>query len=314
MLCKSGMEAIEAIKSTRFDVVFMDHMMPDMDGIETLQRIRELDSEDSYYKNLPVVALTADAVFGTREMLLKKGFNDFLTKPIDTLKLNGILERWIPKEKQKDLAENNPDESAAPDNPVIKIAINGLNVEKGLALTGGKMKNYIEILHSFYRDGIEKIQQLKECLETENLPLYVIYVHALKSASAIIGAEKISKFAEELEKAGRQGYSVYIRANNAVLTAELETFLHEINAVLSGEEKKNRVSFTDKELLKTGLSKLKQALNTYNSLEINKSADLLHDFTRAADVGDSVRTILEKRLTGEYDEAVSLIDSLIQSI
>ncbi|MCL2472719.1 MAG: response regulator [Treponema sp.] len=314
-LCKSGMEAIEAVKSMRFDVVFMDHMMPDMNGIETLSRIRELGSEDPYYKNIPVVALTADAVFGTREMLLKKGFNDFLSKPIDTLKLNGILERWIPKEKQKDPVENNPAGSAVPEyDSEIKIVINGLNVKKGLTLTGGRMKNYIDILHSFSRDGIEKIQQLKECLETNNLPLYVIYVHALKSASAIIGAEKLSGAAEELEKAGRLGNSAFIHAHSAALTSDLETLLHEINAALSKEAGETRVSFTDRELLKTGLSALKTALTTYNSLEINSSADLLRSFTQASDVGDSVRTILEKKLTGEYDEAISMIDTLIQSV
>jgi len=288
-------------------------MMPDMDGIETLQRIRELDGEDPYYKNLAIVALTADAVFGTREMLIEKGFNDFLTKPIDTLKLNAILERWIPREKQEDLEEDNPAESVQNDSE-IKIVIGGLNTEKGLALTGGKMNNYIEILHSFYRDGTEKIQQLKECLETENLPLYVIYVHALKSASAIVGAEQISKTAEELEKAGRHGDSVFIHARNAALIVDLEILLHKIYTVLSEEEGKTRASFTDKELLKTGLSALKTALNSFNSAEINKSAELLRDFTQAVDVGDTVRTILEKRLTGEYDEAVSMIDTLLQSM
>ena len=93
---------IAAIKSNRYDIVFMDHKMPDMDGIETTQRIRAMGNKDPYFKNVPIIALTANAVSGTKEMFLENGFNDFLSKPIDTIRLNIVLEKWVPKEKQKD--------------------------------------------------------------------------------------------------------------------------------------------------------------------------------------------------------------------
>jgi PAS domain S-box-containing protein len=99
-LCKSGMMALNAIKNNRFDVIFMDHRMPEMDGMETTHRIRAMGDEDPYYKNVPIIALTADAVSGIKEMFLGNGFNDFLSKPIDTIKLNSVLEKWIPREKQ----------------------------------------------------------------------------------------------------------------------------------------------------------------------------------------------------------------------
>ncbi len=92
--------ALNAIKNNRFDVVFMDHRMPDMDGIETTQHIRAMGDEDPYYKNVPIIALTADAVSGIKEMFLENGLNDFISKPIDTIKLNSVLEKWIPREKQ----------------------------------------------------------------------------------------------------------------------------------------------------------------------------------------------------------------------
>jgi signal transduction histidine kinase/ActR/RegA family two-component response regulator len=100
-LCKSGVTAIEAMKMNRYDIIFMDHKMPGMDGIETTLKIRSMGNEDPYYKEVPVIALTANAVLGTEEMFIENGFNDFLSKPIDTVKLNAVLERWIPKEKQK---------------------------------------------------------------------------------------------------------------------------------------------------------------------------------------------------------------------
>jgi signal transduction histidine kinase/CheY-like chemotaxis protein len=93
-LCTSGAEAIERIKANSYDLVFIDHMMPDMDGIEATKIIREI------YANLPIIALTANAVSGVKEMFLENGFNDFLSKPINTVELNSILEKWLPKEKQ----------------------------------------------------------------------------------------------------------------------------------------------------------------------------------------------------------------------
>jgi CheY-like chemotaxis protein len=100
-LCKSGVTAIEAMKTNRYDVVFMDHKMPGMDGIETTLMLRTMGEEDPYFKEVPVIALTANAVSGLKEMFLEHGFNDFLSKPIDTVKLNAALERWIPKDKQE---------------------------------------------------------------------------------------------------------------------------------------------------------------------------------------------------------------------
>jgi CheY-like chemotaxis protein len=108
-LCKSGMMAIEAVKSNCYDMVFMDHRMPEMDGIEATERIRALDTdvpegaEDGYFKKVPIIALTANAVSGTKEMFLQSGINDFLSKPLDTIKLNAVLERWIPKGKRRNL-------------------------------------------------------------------------------------------------------------------------------------------------------------------------------------------------------------------
>ncbi|MCL1992354.1 MAG: ATP-binding protein, partial [Spirochaetes bacterium] len=107
-ICKSGITAVEAVKTNRYDLVFMDHKMPGLDGVETTKRIRALaagdapaDAAGAYFKDLPIVALTANAVDGAKEMFLENGLNDFLSKPIDTVKLGQILETWLPKEKRE---------------------------------------------------------------------------------------------------------------------------------------------------------------------------------------------------------------------
>jgi len=99
-LCKSGEMALEAVKSKRYDLVFMDHMMPGMDGVETTLHIRKLGASDSYFSELPIVAFTANAVVRMREFFLDNNFSDFMSKPVDMIKLNAILEKWIPEEKR----------------------------------------------------------------------------------------------------------------------------------------------------------------------------------------------------------------------
>ena len=96
--CLSGLQAIDQVKQHDYDIVFMDHMMPEMDGIETTAAIRALEGDR--FKTVPIIALTANAVSGMREMFIEKGFNDFLPKPIDISKLDEALDRWIPKEKR----------------------------------------------------------------------------------------------------------------------------------------------------------------------------------------------------------------------
>jgi CheY-like chemotaxis protein/anti-sigma regulatory factor (Ser/Thr protein kinase) len=104
----SGIEAIKAVQVNKYDIIFMDHKMPGMDGMEAMERIRALKSEDGgSFESIPIIALTANAVSGMREMFLENGFNDYLSKPIDTGKLNEVLESWIPKEKQLNPAIEN---------------------------------------------------------------------------------------------------------------------------------------------------------------------------------------------------------------
>ena len=99
-LCKSGKDAIKILKSAHYDLVFMDYKMPGMDGIETTKYVRAMGEESDHYKYLPIIALTTYNASDAKEMFLQNGFNDFLLKPIDTVRLSAVLEHWIPKEKQ----------------------------------------------------------------------------------------------------------------------------------------------------------------------------------------------------------------------
>ena len=304
--CKNGIEAVEAVKSARYDMVFMDHMMPEMDGIEATEHIRALGDADPYYKDLPIVALTANAVFGAKEMFLHKGFNDFLPKPIDLYMLDLILARWIPNDKQESIRIERHIEAATN----VRIAIDGLNVENGLALAQGSMRNYLGTLAVFYKEGFEKIREIKACLKTGNLRLYTIYVHALKGATAYIGANSLAEAAQSLEAAGKKGDMLFIEARNAAFVAELETLLSNIQAVISQISAEEQQAFTDMELLKSELSELRAALKAFDPIMIKQTVDSLQKFTRTAAVGATIEDILYNVLIGDHDEAIVLIDTL----
>jgi len=310
-LCQSGYAAIEAVKENLYDIVFMDHMMPEMDGLEATKLIREMAKENPRYANLPIVALTANAVSGTKEMFLSNGFNDFLSKPIDIVKLDATLVKWLPKEKQEQLEANITDASAP---EAIEMEIGGIDVKKGVSMTGGSLKNYMQTLTVFHKDGIQKMNEIKKSLEAGNYSLYTTYVHALKSASASIGAFDLSETAKSLEAAGRKRDSAFIKQQNAHFLIALEILLNNINTVLLANNKNDQKISVDFETLKSELNKLKAAIGIFDSDAIDEAANSLQKFTQAADVGESVENILQKNLIGEYDEAVAMIDDLTGQI
>jgi len=129
--CLNGLQAIELVKRGEYDIVFMDHVMPEMDGVETTEVIRSLEGER--FRTVPIIALTANAAAGMRETFIEKGFNDFLAKPIDISRLDEILDRWIPKEKKekarKDKEEKTGkrEERTAPAPHVFEIELRRLD-------------------------------------------------------------------------------------------------------------------------------------------------------------------------------------------
>jgi CheY-like chemotaxis protein len=316
-LCKSGLEALDVLAIQKYDLVFMDHMMPEMDGVETVRRVRA--SDDPYYKSVPIVALTANAVSGTKEMFMANGFNDFLSKPIDTIKLDTILKKWIPKEKQQKQSSAfesgiimpSPISNTDLPNASFAIEIEGVDVKKGISMCGGAVENYKRILAIFYRDGTEKVGELKKNLATDNLPLYVTYVHALKSAAANIGANKLSEMAKALELAGNQGDMEFIQTYNAKLLLTLETLLGNINEAIKSDKREEHQGSVGMNLLKSELAKLAEAIDSVNPRAIKEAVRSVQPFAQITGIGSAVENILQKTSVCEYDEAIAMIKELL---
>ena len=208
MTATSGPEAIRMLRSRDFDVVFMDHMMPEMDGVEATAILRGMD--DEYYKNLPIIALTANVANGAREMFLSSGFNDFLAKPMELTALDRILRNYVPREYQlapERTAYSGPDRRGArkEETKSGEDANSVLDVKTGISYMGGDEGSYREILSMYAHEGPRKLKLIGDLFEQNDMKNYVIEVHALKSTSLSIGASSLSELARELEASGKAG-------------------------------------------------------------------------------------------------------------
>ncbi len=229
---ESGPEAIELVRANRYDIIFMDHMMPGMDGIEAAQIIRRDCGENG--TTAVMIALTANAMEGMREQFLQSGFQDFIAKPLDRRELNQLLLRWVP-EKYRHSEE--PAEEAGPIDPT-KFQIEGVDMDAAMQFFSGDEEDFADLLDLFCADGKRKIQLLNELVGTD-IVRYQIEVHGLKSASANIGAMKVSEMAREQENAAAQGNQELITEKFPVLMAEYETLLEHIGQFLEQRRQEN---------------------------------------------------------------------------
>jgi CheY-like chemotaxis protein/HPt (histidine-containing phosphotransfer) domain-containing protein len=312
-ICKSGAEAIAAVQAKQYDIVFMDHKMPGMDGVEAVGHIRAIEGRGAYYQDIPIIALTANAISGMREFFLENGFDDYLSKPIDTAKLNTILENWIPKEKQKSVVSISNETISTEEREPAAINIEGVDVDRGISISGGTLDFYLETLTTFYDDGRERISVIGDCLAAGNISLYTTYVHALKSAASSIGAAELSKAAEALEKAANREDHNFINSHNATFLATLGELLDRIDAALSDykESRRGVEGYVDAEALKSDLLTMQDALESMDAGAINQTLVVLQKVTHPEEAVVAIKNMANRILVAEYDEAAEFIDAFL---
>ena len=210
-LASSGKEALEKIKNNEYQLIFMDHMMPEMDGVQTTAEIRKLDIP--YCKTVPVVALTANAVYGAREELLAAGFCDYVAKPIDVEELENVVRKYLAdgmgeEEFEEDSSETNISVEMQTVSAVLEIE----GLDTATAMKHLDEESYLGILRVFYNQLPAVMERITEAKNAEDWKNFTIDVHSLKSASANIGAMELSEMAKEMEAAGKKEDLVYISA------------------------------------------------------------------------------------------------------
>jgi len=213
------------LDSARYDIIFMDHMMPEMDGVETAHKIRA--KAGIYFQNVPIVALTANAIGGAREMFLEEGFQEYVAKPIEMSHLERVLRKYIPEEKIIRMDDSYETYSLA-EEVAAEEENSRINRRRGLQYCGGNEEDYKDILQVYLNTGLQKIREIREKYKAEDWKNYTILVHALKSTSIGIGATELGEMAKKLEIAGKEGNISYIQAHHREVMHEYEEVLLEI--------------------------------------------------------------------------------------
>ncbi len=239
----SGTQAIEMIRagSPRFSAVFMDYMMPGIDGVEALRIIRE-ELETEYARSLPIIALTANAIVGNEELFLNHGFQAFLSKPIDMSKLDAILRQWV---RDKDLEKKHSEA----DVPPIKatggelpggFAVDGVELPQTLESVGGNLAALFNVLRSYTADTRSLLSDMEGYLAQESLKDYAVAAHGIKGASNIICAFETGKMAEGLEHAAKANDIAAVKAGHPAFIQITRALLERLDAALgevSGPQK-----------------------------------------------------------------------------
>ncbi len=200
--CASGRECLEMIREKQYDVILLDHMMPEMDGMETLKRMK---SETGHMcPETPVIALTANAIVGVRDTYIEAGFNDYLSKPVEGAELEEMLKKYIPPQKLQTVAEQKrPAEQDAV--KAVKSTFSGLlDTALGIRYCGDSEEVYREVLTEFCDVETEDRQKIERTYWEGNWKDYAIVVHGLKSSALSVGAKKLSEEAAGLERAAKE--------------------------------------------------------------------------------------------------------------
>ncbi|MBQ0028577.1 MAG: response regulator [Lachnospiraceae bacterium] len=242
----SGEEALEIMRKKAFDFVFMDIMMPGIDGVETLKRIRS--EEGIISSDIPVVALTANTFLGAKDKYLADGFADYIPKPIERSSLAKAFMQFIPDKVQSEWAEMDIadidmelEQTSVGDisshvfnndyKPISSLEeIEVLDYESGLELCGGDGDIYREVLSEYCKDN--SIDRLKDCFEKKNWDEYRVIIHGLKSTSKTVGLNALSEKARELEFAARDANYSYIENNHAAWIEEYNRVVDEVRGIL----------------------------------------------------------------------------------
>jgi CheY-like chemotaxis protein len=328
-LVLSGQEAIDRIRSAevRYDLIFMDHMMPEMDGLEAVRIIRN-EIGSPYARQVAIVALTANAVAGNREMFLNNGFNDFVSKPINIKQLDMVLNQWI-RDKQseevlKDAGNQNPgghETRGISGEKQIDITgawllehpVADVNFAEALTLYGNSGVAYLSILKSFIIHAPLLLEKMDVHLES-SLPDYVIEVHGLKGICNTVCAKGMADFARELEFASKEGNLDLVRSRHGNLERQVLQLTDRLKILLDKwkidrppeEREQEKRSEPDRDLL----ASLSVAAAEFNAAVTERILEELEQYQYVREK-ELVKWLREQAENFDYDAIHKRLDGLL---
>ena len=293
-LAASGAECIEKVRNFRYDIIFMDHMMPEMDGIEAAHIIKQRFPS---YADVPIIALTANAAGDAREMFLREGMSDFIAKPISLRTITNKIRRWLPSEKIIPVSKS--ENKAQPQR--ILPDIPELDLKSAMELMGSE-KLLLNVIEQYYRSIDKNVAKINASYENGNTELLTIEFHSLKSTSKQIGANKLSQMAKDLETAGKNNNNIYISENIEKFLDEYKTMKNVLSAYFGNKDNEN----AENQDIKPLLDELTDALSDMDALQIDDVLEKISQNTSDSDKTyfDGIKAAIDDC---DFDKAESIL-------
>ena len=328
---ESGRACLEIAQKQRFDIIFMDHMMPEMDGIETLHQLRSMP--DCPNKDTPVIALTANALSGAREFYLNEGFTDFLAKPIDSKLLEEMITRYLADGRPSFSFSENIQASEPSDASNVSACLSdfddkggadsyadyeeyGISITDGLGYSGDSMDVYLELMDMFLNNA-SKQGMMEQLIVDCDIKNYSIEVHGLKGNARMLGANRLADIAYEHEKQGKAGNLEYVEEHwdelVSVWNETLEGFGEFYRSQMGDAADEGGIAADDGECFEVSQEDMTEVANLIINFETSKATQQLSDWLKKP-LKQEVRKRIKdafNALDKEYDEdkAIEILSS-----
>lgn len=330
----SGLEALKLCEKEDFDLIFLDHMMPEMDGVETLKRLRRLFADTG--RSATIIAFTANAVSGAREMFFREGFDEFVSKPIEMVELERVLKKVLPASVIRfvdrdyrvengtsglsEIAENAEDKSdkQTERDKADLLEQAGIHIESGLQYCVNDMAFYEELLLKFAEDAGKKQEDIVGFFGQKDWESYRIAVHALKSTARMIGADLLSGLAKGLEDAAKDRDESYILAHHEELLAKYRDTAQGIRFAFGreeGGEKADAGRRTGREISAAELAeKLKEIMKSLGTFEAEKAQTQIEELNGFAYESKPVADFLKEVLQDVEDFEIAAASEKVKAL
>ena len=311
-IATSGPESISMCRGKHYDLIFMDQMMPEMDGIEAMKQIHKLNDYYTTSANCKIIALTANAIAGVREDLIAEGFDEYLSKPVNFRDLENVLVRFIPPACLENVQPNVKASNSTDTLSELTLAdmYPDINIHEGINYCGGTVDNYLEVIQIMCDEASDQIARLSQYYENGNLKEFTILIHALKGICLNIGAKECGEAAKALEMAGKSNDTEYIHSN---LPSFIDRYMvmverfNELSGKYNSNENKNKSGQNNVSHISEILKEFRQSVIDYDFAHAAALLRKAHSVSDAEEDTDLLNTLDILMDNMDIDKILSLI-------
>ena len=307
---ESGFETLELVKKNKYDAIFIDHRMPEMDGIQTLEALK--DMEDNLSIDAPCIALTANAGEGAREEYIEAGFIDYLAKPVNGELLEKMLIEYLPKEKVFLTSEEAGSDSTSPDDGIADEDRELLSDLQGIDLDAAKtncgsievLKNVVSEFHLSIETKAGDIERFEKEKDYRN---YSVAVHALKSSARLIGAMELSEMAAHLEKCGNEENEKEISEKTPELLTLYRSYQEKL-AAINGNANEEELPEISSEELTRAFSDIRELVEAYDYDTADGIMNMLSDYRIPSELKEKYNKVRELLVAVDRDALLQVLE------